>query len=586
MHLLESLTSILPEDGQFLRMILSGEDPHRTAATLNTWAEQFVASATELKKHNLIEFRKILESQLQVAETDLHTAEMELERFRVQTITLPAENGPVAGGIEATRAPVLESYFERKAAYEDVRQDREALEALMRRAGGGSVPPDALYSIPGIVNATPPLQAALTELAARRAELRTARGAYTDAHPRVQQLAATVATLERETIPQLTAGVLRSLREQEADLASRIAGASQELRSIPTRTIEEMRLRRQVSVAENLYNTLKSRYEEAKLAEAGATPDVSVLDRAIAPQWPSSNQAPRVILLAIIASVGLAIGLVLLLDRIDRRFRYPEQASDDLGLAVIGAVPRLGGRRMRSLDVDAMARLVEAFRALRLSVRHEAAAGGPLAVTISSPGQGEGKSLVAANLAVSFASAGYRVLLLDGDVRRGALHTTLGTSRGPGLVDYLAGTHEVDDILQRSGSENLTFIGSGSRPVRAPELLASDRLLTLMGLLKRSYDVVIVDAPPLYAGSDPLALGVATGDMLLVLRAGVSDRRLAAAKLETVDRLPIRILGAVLNGIEERGVYRYYAYSYPSTTRTDHARDLASLAAPFPAGKR
>jgi capsular exopolysaccharide synthesis family protein len=324
---------------------------------------------------------------------------------------------------------------------------------------------------------------------------------------------------------------------------------------------------------------LKSRYEEAKLAEAGTTPDVSVLDVAVPPQRPRSSDGPRVIFLAIVAFVGLAVGLVLLLDRLDRRFRYPEQATKSLGLAIVGAVPRLRSRSRRPLDVETMTSLVEAFRTLRLSIRHEWAPGTPITLTVSSPGPNEGKSLVASNLAVSFANAGQRVLLVDGDARRGALNRTFGVARGPGLIDYLDGSHPIDEIIQSANMPNLSFIGSGSRPVNAPELLASERLLTLMSLLRERYDVVIVDAPPLLAGSDPLALGVATGNLLMVLRTAVSDWRLADAKLELVDRLPIRVLGTVLNGIEESGMYRYYGYEYAAK---DGVRgSIAALAAPM-----
>lgn len=579
MRLLENLQSTLPEDGQFLRMTMTGGDPERTARTLNTWTQQFVASATALKKHNLIEFRKILESQLEVAERELHNAEMELERFRVQTITLPSESGTIAGGVEATRAPVLENYFDRKMLYDNTKLDREALEAIVRRADGGPIPAEALFAIPGVVTGAPPLRAALDELTTRRAELRAAQRTYTDAHPRVRQLAEAVTVLERQTIPQLASEVLASLRDRERELEQRIAGASRELREIPARTIEEMRLRRQVSVAENLYNTLKARYEEAKLAEAGATPDLSILDMADPPQSPQSNRAPMVILLAIAGSLGAAIAAVLLFDRLDKRFRYPEQATKELGLTVLGAIPRLVTRR-RGTDIESMTRLVEAFRALRISVRHALPSGGPMSVTVTSPGAGEGKSLIAANLAVSFANAGQRVILIDGDVRQGSLHRTFDIARGPGLVEYLAGAAELTGVVHPTQTRNLHLIGSGSRPARAPELLASDRLLELMGALRARYDVVIVDGPPLLAGSDAFALGVGTTNVLLVLRNGTSDRRLAEAKLQVLDRLPLRVLGAVLNGIEERGMYKYYGYSYAGSEPMRN-EELTALAAPM-----
>jgi polysaccharide biosynthesis transport protein len=127
-------------------------------------------------------------------------------------------------------------------------------------------------------------------------------------------------------------------------------------------------------------------------------------------------------------------------------------------------------------------------------------------VAVTSPSAGEGKSLISSNLAVAFAEVGRRTLLIDGDTRRGDAHRLLGRDRVPGLVDYLrdrswARHHPVDR------HENLDFIGCGSRGSSTPELLASTRLAHFIGTLKRSYDVIIVDCPPLAAGGDALILG-------------------------------------------------------------------------------
>ncbi|HYD52881.1 MAG TPA: GNVR domain-containing protein, partial [Gemmatimonadaceae bacterium] len=421
-RILSRMVTILPEGGQVIRLRLTGHNPKLDAQTLNTWVRQFIAEATTLKKRNLVEFRKLVEAQLQVAERELRNAEIGLESFRVNTITLPSEGAQMQGGIEATRDPVLNSYFERRSAYDSVRQSREQLEQLVARSGRGAIAREEFLTIPAIVASTPNLAATLSELDQKRAELRTLQQTLTDAHPRVRALAEGIRVLEQETVPRIVSGVLQSTREREREMQQRVAGASRELQRIPPRTIEEMRLRRQVAASENLYNNLKNRYEEVKLAEAGTTPDVSIGDTAIAPRIPSSNAAPRMLLLAILASFGAAVGLALLHDRLDRRFRYPEQVTRDLGLLIAGAVPRLRPNRRGQLDVVAMSQVVEAFRALRLSARYNFELGAPVVLNVSSPSAGDGKSLVSSNLAVSFANAGCRTLLIDGDVRRGALH--------------------------------------------------------------------------------------------------------------------------------------------------------------------
>jgi capsular exopolysaccharide synthesis family protein len=209
-----------------------------------------------------------------------------------------------------------------------------------------------------------------------------------------------------------------------------------------------------------------------------------------------------------------------------------------------------------------MSQLVESFRTLRLAMRYEFPGGRPVVLTVSSPSEDDGKSLVSSNLALAFANAGHRTLLVDGDLRCGTLHGTFAIRVTPGLVEYLCSTAELDSVVKSTGSENLFLLPRGARIPRAPELLVSERMSALIALAREQYDVVIIDSPPLIAGVDAYALAAAAGNILVVLRQGLSDRKLAAAKLSIVDRLPIRILGAVINGVPAGGMYRYYGTNY------------------------
>ena len=560
--LLATLRSSLPDDGQFMTITLSGSDPERTTRTLNAWIDQFVASSGDLKKRHLLEFKKILSDQLSVAETQLRDSESQLERFRVSNITLPSgAPSSVGGGAAAAPDASISGYFQQKGTLAEVHAERIALEQLMANARGGPLDPQAFLMLPSILNNTPQLRAAIEELSSRQASIRTEQQFLTDANPRIKQLNETVRTLQYETIPQIVQSVAQSLRAREQDLGSRLETQSSELRAIPSRTIEEMRLVRQVSASENLYSVLKARYEEVSLAEAQTTPDLSVLDYALPPLHPNSNDAPRLVLLAILASIGAGMGLSLLHDRIDRRFRYPEQATHELGLTIAGTVPRLRPSRSGEFQVDLMSQMVESFRTLRLAMRYDFPTG-PVVLTVSSPSSSDGKSLVSSNLALAFASSGHRTLLIDGDVRRGALHSTFDVQVTPGLVEYLCHGVSAESVVKSTSSENLFILPRGTRANRAPELLVSPQMSALIDLARKKFDVVIIDSPPFVAGVDAYALSAVTGNILVVLRQGMSDRKLAAAKLAILDRLPVRILGAVLNGVPDGGLYRYYGTDY------------------------
>jgi succinoglycan biosynthesis transport protein ExoP len=267
-----------------------------------------------------------------------------------------------------------------------------------------------------------------------------------------------------------------------------------------------------------------------------------------------------VLLMGMFGGLGAAIALALLLDQVDRRIRYSHQASTDLGLVIAGAVPRIPKGGINTKSPEQVVQFLESFRTLRMHVMHS----GPgqrvtLAVTSAAPS--DGKSLISANLALSFAEAGLRTVLVDGDTRRGTLHRVHGLKAGSGLTEYLVGAIDAEQAVRATSHPNLSLVSCGARHPRSPELLATPRLKNLIDHLSQRFDVVIVDTPPLAAGIDGYAISAAAGRVLMVLRMGQTEKRLAAAKLSTLDRLPVDVIGAVLNAVPSTGEFQYYAYS-------------------------
>jgi succinoglycan biosynthesis transport protein ExoP len=355
-------------------------------------------------------------------------------------------------------------------------------------------------------------------------------------------------------------GIIDALNQQERDLSGRLVRRSAELEAIPARTIEEGRLTRSVNVTEELYDDLRSRVEAARLAAVSSVPEVRILDAAQVPSGPQSDNRIQLALMIMFGCLGTAAAGAILLDRTDAKFRYATDVSREMGVDILGSIPRLqGGRGKR--DVLNAAQALEAFRELRIHIGFAYGSAGPITLAITSPAAGEGKSLISSNLAVAFAEVGRRTLLVDADTRRGDAHRLFGLEQSPGLIDYLKGSAGAE-IIQKSEHQNLDFIGCGSRGTTTPELLASSRMANLMGELKQSYDVVIVDTPPLAAGGDALILGTLTGNLTVVIRTGSTEKHLTLAKLQPIYRLPIRLLGAVLNDVDPTDGYHYYYSAY------------------------
>lgn len=561
---LRQLTVVLPDQSNYMRLILTGTEPVMLASTLNTIVDVFLETAKRLKRTDLTETFASLEEQREKAAKDMASAASALEHYRIRTITLPSDNVPVVPGVTIAQNPVFGAYFGDRTTLTTIKQDRELLqEVLSERRNGGSGWIEKLRLIPSLGTANPNLLVAISDLDTQRNRLRLEQQTKTDSNPAIIDIQRKIRQLETQDIPMLAQVSLNQLKSRERDLGQRVNLAGKELEQIPTRSIEEDRLNRNYQVAVAVYNELHSRTINAKLAEASVQPDVSVLERAVPPGRPQSDTAMAILLIAIGASLGAGIFLALMLDRLDKRFRYPEQAVGELGLDILGAIPSFRNPKNSAARLEEWSQLMEAFRSLGLSVRSAFPQNEPIAFTVSSPGPGDGKSFIALNLSMVMAEAGYRTVLIDGDIRRGRLHETkplIDCSQSPGLVEHLAGEATLAEIIRETTHANLCVIPCGVRRRQGPELLASEAMQRLVAELRTQFDAIIIDSAPLAAGIDPYALGAASGAMLVVLRAGETDTKLAQAKLGTIDRLPVRLIGSALNDVGPDATYKYYSY--------------------------
>lgn len=557
----QRLVTSMPKGGTFMQLELRGTEPAKLTATLNALVTRFVDLAAELKRSRLNEFATILGDQLRLAEQNLGTAEIGLESMRVSTITQPTESpGALAAGTAQTNSPLTQTFVTLKLQQEQLEQDREALERATARAQNAAFSAAELEVI-GAVQSSSELKTALTELATKRAALRALQYRYTDDHPDVKRALAEMSILERETIPQMVRSLIFELRRREGLVQDQIDAASSEMREIPPRVMEEARLRRQVAIADNIYTMLRQRHEEARLAALSSTPDVKVVDKAALPFAPVKDERTRIIIMAIAASLALIVGGVMMMDKLDPRVRFPEEVTHGLRLPILAAIPRLKtSNGAVSADAENTTHVIEAFRTLRLGVLQARGTQDCFVAAITSPGTGDGKSFVAMNLAAALADQGYRTLLIDGDNRRGGLHRLVGATRTPGLMEALGATHSIEDVAQRTPYPLLDLIPCGKRLQTGPELLGSPAMAELIQQARNTYAVVLIDCPPLGAGVDPYVLGIAAQNLMVVLRTGQTDREFAEAKLAVLDRLPVRIMGAVLNGVPAGGAYRYYGY--------------------------
>ncbi len=573
---------------RFVDLALEGADRERTEATLNSLMKEYESRAAMMKRVSLTAEAGAVDTAVSKAYERLTIAQRELLAYRTRTITMPREELPVAPGLQNTTQSGYGTYVAKREQVTALRRDKRDLQDALAKAQAGEIAADLFTTIPSVASSTE-FKQVLADLVASENQLRLIRaGACTDENTacgatggpfiNVPVLIKRVEELRSRTLPAYGQAVIRRLDSEIARLEGEVTTVQRELQGIPGRTIEENRLTLEVDISQNTYKVLSDNYEAARLREASAIGDLSIYDPAVAGFKPERNRKAIMIVLGLVGGLAAGLGLAFLLDLTDKRVRYADQITTGLGLTILGVVPEIRRAKGETASAEEAAQVIEAFRTIRLNLAHTMGEGRGI-LTISSPSPGDGKSLVSSNLALSFAESGLRTLLIDGDTRRGELHRTFGQERRPGLLDHLTGELPMEHLLRKTTHPLLTLITAGSRKRNGPELLGTAAMRELLAAMRERFDVVVVDSPPLGAGIDPFVLGTLTGNMVLVMRSGATERDLAEAKLQIVDQLPIRLIGAVLNDVRSSASeYKYYSYSY-GYGATDEGEDIGKLPA-------
>ena len=331
-------------------------------------------------------------------------------------------------------------------------------------------------------------------------------------------------------------------------------------------------LEREVKRLKDMSGVLFNQIGSLDLRQNGQDVRVAVIEAPKLVKLPVSPQRGLVVIVAIAGGLAAALGLVTLLDALDDRFRSVEEMQGRLGLPLLTMIqpleaPATTGLQALMTHAAPTSAASENFRTLRtaLSLTHPDAH--QIVVTSSEPR--DGKTTTLANLAVCYAQAGKRTLLIDADLRRPGL-TALMNMRGPrGLSEVLRSEINPSEIaslhIQPSGAEGLDILPSGPRPSDPAELLGSPRLSQLLAWAETVYDVILIDSPPILATADTAVIGRLVDGIVLVVQPTKNRRRLVTRVVEQLTVMKLPILGLIVNRADaagDRGYYGYHHYGY------------------------
>ncbi|MBB2911640.1 non-specific protein-tyrosine kinase [Streptosporangium becharense] len=321
--------------------------------------------------------------------------------------------------------------------------------------------------------------------------------------------------------------------------------------------------------AADLANALGARFAELINQIERPTPasrptvKVTVVDQASVPGAPISPRPVVNLLMGVLIALLSAMAAIVVRDRLDTTVKSSETLHHASGSSTLGIIcyERDAKRHPLILRSRGRSSRAEAFRSLRTNLQFVGVDRKPRSLVVTSCLPGEGKSSTSANLAITLAQAGRRVILVDGDLRRPSIPGYLGIEGGTGLTDVLIDRARLEDVIQIWGDPEVAVLPSGQIPPNPSELLGSDGMRQVLDRLSSAYDMVIIDAPPLLPVTDAATLAVICDGALLVARHGKTRREHIAHAAQMLASINARVVGTVLNFAPSRGG-RYYGYGY------------------------
>lgn len=411
------------------------------------------------------------------------------------------------------------------------------------------------------------------EKALLEARLAEARQTYRDEHPVVVDLIRKIREAQMSIDQEVQFAMqdfysqLESLKlKEEAVVRAQQEWESEALET--SRKAEEYaNLQRETERLRNLFDLVFSRLKEVDISIGIEPETIRLVERAVAPGAPITPRRMQSIFLAALIGLGIGIGLVFGLEFIDDSIRYPEEVSSHLGIPFLGVIPSANWdpddlHTHLLTNMDQKSGLSEAYRNVRSALLFSSGAQSPRTLALTSAVPKEGKTTTSLNISVSLAQAGMRVLLVDGDMRRGEVHKFFGLEGGRGLSDVLAGQAKPESVIQRTGLPNLDLVATGPFPSNPAELILRNEFNAFVDYARRTYDRIVFDCPPIMAVSEASILASLVEGVVMVVWAGQTSRKLAQLSLQVLRQRGARIIGCVLNNLEFGRVGYYYYSTY------------------------
>lgn len=538
------------KDTALIQLSVENPDPAVARDVANAIAEAYAEQNRDAKAQEAAMMLGFIDTQLQSMGGDLDRSEQSLQEYRIQT---GLERLSPEGASLVDAAVNLEK---QRAELSLKRQRLAAFNANLKR---GLADFAIVQDIPG-------MQVEVTRLLELRAKRTDMLRSFTPAHPAVKEIEDGLRQVE-EKIAGAAQIAMQSLDQQLNDVGRALGQNNARLQEMPEQELELVRLTRASKVNAELYSYLLQRQQETRIRHAATTSSVEIVDRAQLPESPVKPNKRKNLALGLVLGAMLGVGIAFLLDYLDRTIKDEEDIQEKLGLSVLGTIPKIAASDKGAVlgpicCLEPLSPACEAFLALRTNLLYIITNQKHRTVLVTSCLPDEGKSTVAANLAVALAQTGARTLLIDCDLRRPSLHRIFAQKDVPGLSDLLVDPEHAGRSVRHLKELSLDFIPDGTEPPNPTQLLNSDKMRAFLANTHERYDYVVLDVPPLLPVADALILASQVDLNVMVIESCRIPERLVRRAVKSLQNHGAAPAGVVLNDKTGKGAKYYGAYSY------------------------
>lgn len=371
--------------------------------------------------------------------------------------------------------------------------------------------------------------------------------------------------------------IMLQMNAQLSAINKKIAELDGTLKRLPELQRQYLQFFREVEVKQQLYTGLLNSYQQLRIAKAGEIGNVRIVDTAVEPIEPIKPKKLIVLILSLFVGGFIGVLLALLKNMMRSGIKDATQIENELDLPVYATVPRsiIQESRIKLLKKkknipilavkDSNDIAIESLRSMRTAIHFALMNASNNVIAISGPAPEIGKSFITTNLAAILAQGGKRVLVIDGDMRRGYLHKYFNADIKPGLSELLNHQNSYEDVVQNSTVDNLYYITRGKSPVNPSELLSTDQFKAILEKASAHFDYVLIDTPPVLAVTDGIIIAQYAGVNLLIARHGKTQIKELEITVNRFEQANVKVNGVILNDVQKGtvGSYGYnYAYAY------------------------